>query len=100
MHRLPFERQWSAGLGVVTASYFEELASSGDATDKSSQQKCLQSVETHFPQVNLNDGLKKSWTLWNAFEAAISSAPSGLIRPEQKKTWLETGVWFKARRLD
>ena len=100
MYRLPFARQWSASLGVVTASYFEELALSGNPTDKTSQQKALQSVEVHFPQVNIKDSLNKSWTLWNALETAINSSSSGLIRPEQKKTWTETGVWFKTRHLD
>ena len=98
-HRLPFQENYSAGLGVIAKTYFDELARSETPTDKATQQGIVEQAEGWFFHIDVSNSLNDACQLWKAVCAGVQEAGSALDE-SQKKEWVATEKWMLERMGD
>ena len=97
--RLPFQEHYSAGLGVLTKIYLDELSTLEQLSDPNEQQKTMGRAEGWLVHTDVSGSFKRACELWDAVYESIKVADPALLSKEDKETWSQVDNWLSPRRL-
>ena len=98
INRLPFQEEYSAGLGILTKTYFDELGVSEDPPEKKHQDLIMEKTGKWLIYTNVPGSLGLALQLWDAVYNGVKSSDDKIIKEEDRKLWGEVDSWLDPRR--
>ena len=99
LRRLPFAEHPSAGLGILTKIYLDELATLGQQPlDVENEQKIMSKAEGWLVHTDVTGSFKLSCELWDAVYEGIKESDASLIKEEDRAAWNEADARLAPRR--
>ena len=96
---LPFQEHYSAGLGVLTKIYLDELSTLEQLSDQKEQQKTMSRAEGWLVHTDVSGSFKQACELWDAVYEGIKVSDPALLSKEDRETWSKVDDWLSPRRL-
>ena len=97
--RLPFQEHYSAGLGVLTKIYLDELSTLEQVSDRDEQQRTMSRAEGWLVHTDVSGSFNLACELWDAVYEGVQGSSSGLLSDGDRETWNEVDAWLGPRRL-
>ena len=93
--RLPFRDDFSAGLGVLTKTYLDELGLLEKPMEETQKGSAMHRVENWLIHTDVTGSFKRAGELWDAFYEGVRSASPKCIKDDERKRWREVDQWFQ-----
>jgi hypothetical protein len=91
--RLPFQEDWSDGLGIIVKNYLDTAPPVGD---KKLQEACMAKTDSYFMHADVPASYKDAFQLWTAVAEGVKGSDS-LIDAKTKEKWEKANGWVSAR---
>ena len=96
--RLPFREDFSAGLGILTKTYLDELGGVPRPIEAAQRQAVMDRAEGWLIHTDVAGSFKLTCELWDALLAGVQAASAKCVSAADKKQWAAVDAWFKSCR--